>query len=114
MVHYYTPEEANKVLPKISTLVTRAVELKAKLDRSSERERGALMEELTAAVSKIEELGVELKDLDSGLIDFPAKKFNEQVYLCWKLGEDEILYWHNMTEGFRGRKLLKPETAQIR
>lgn len=114
MAHYFTPEGANKVLPQIVQLVSSAADLKHKLDHSTEKDRGQIMEELTAILSKIEQTGAEVKDLDTGLIDFPAKKFDETVYLCWKLGESEILYWHGVSEGFRGRKLLKPEAAHIR
>ncbi|MCL4519518.1 MAG: DUF2203 domain-containing protein [Thaumarchaeota archaeon] len=114
MVHYFTPEEANKILPDVSSLVSRIVELKGKLDTSTGKDRREIMDELTVCVSKIEQLGIEVKDLDSGLIDFPAMRFHEMVYLCWKLGEGEVLYWHGVSEGFKGRKLLKPEAAQIR
>jgi hypothetical protein len=49
-----------------------------------------------------------------GLLDFPAMRFSEPVYLCWKIGEDEIIYWHGLSEGFRGRKLLQPEPAHVK
>lgn len=114
MAHYFTPEEANKVLPQIMQLVSSAADLKRKLDHSTEKDRRQIMDELTAILSKIEQAGAVVKDLDTGLLDFPAKKFDETVYLCWKLGESEILYWHGVSEGFRGRKLLKPEAAHIR
>jgi hypothetical protein len=111
MVHSFTPEEANKVLPEVRSLLSRAVEIKNSLDRSRGKERRQLLDEFSLITSKLEHLGVELKDLDTGLVDFPAMKFNEPVYLCWKLGESEVLYWHGRSEGFRGRKFLKPETA---
>jgi hypothetical protein len=114
MVHFFTPEEANKVLPEVRKLLTRAVEIKSSLDRSRGRERMKLLDEFSLITGKLEHLGVELKDLDTGLIDFPAMKFSEPVYLCWKLGEEEVLYWHGTSEGFRGRKLLRPETVNAR
>jgi hypothetical protein len=52
------------------------------------------------------ELGVELKDMRAGLIDFPAKMGNRDVYLCWKLGEPEVTYWHELDAGFAGRQRL--------
>ena len=55
---------------------------------------------------KIEQAGCVVKDLDTGLIDFPSVVNDEQVYLCWKLGEERIRYWHRMDEGFAGRKPL--------
>jgi hypothetical protein len=112
MTHFFTPEEANRALPEIRNMVAQVVELKKTMDRSPERERGEDMDRLAALISKIQEKGAEMKDVDVGLIDFPALRFSEPVYLCWKLGEEEISYWHG-SEGFRGRKPLKPEAAKI-
>ena len=67
-----------------------------------EREAG----ELARVIDEIVEYGVEVKDLDEGLIDFPALRRGETVLLCWKLGEDEILYWHGIEDGFAGRQPL--------
>ena len=112
LTHFFTPEEANRTLPEIAILVSQVVELKKKIDRSRDPERSIDVDRLATLMSKIEEKGAELKDTDIGLIDFPALRFNEPVYLCWKLGEDEVLYWHG-SEGFRGRKPLKPEATKI-
>jgi len=112
MTHFFTPEEANRALPEVRNMVVQVVELKKKMDRAPERERGEDMGKLAALISKIQEKGAEMKDLDIGLIDFPALRFSEPVYLCWKLGEEEIAYWHG-SEGFRGRKPLRPEAAKI-
>ncbi len=114
MAHFFTPEEANRALPETKGLLTRAVELWGKLNLSTGRTRRELLDELALITSRFEQLGIELKDLDTGLIDFPAMRFSEPVYLCWKLGEDEILYWHGRSEGFRGRKPLRPDAARIR
>jgi len=64
---------------------------------------------LTAAVEKVEELGAQIKDLEIGLIDFPALYKGREVLLCWKLGEDRIAFWHGVDEGFRGRKPIDDE-----
>lgn len=114
MALIFTPEEANRLLPQVRLLVTRMVELKMEIDSSSGQRRNQSVDELGVIISKIESMGVELKDLDSGLVDFPAERFGEKVYLCWRRGEREVLHWHNLTEGFRGRKPVKPELAQIR
>ena len=53
--------------------------------------------------------GAIVKDLDDGLVDFPALRGGEEVLLCWRLGEDEVAYWHGLEEGFAGRKRLDPE-----
>jgi hypothetical protein len=51
-------------------------------------------------------VGAQIKSLEEGLLDFPALRGDEEVLLCWKLGEDEIAYWHGLEEGFAGRKPL--------
>jgi hypothetical protein len=51
-------------------------------------------------------LGVVVKDLDAGLVDFPAERDGRAVFLCWQLGEDEVAFWHGVEEGFAGRKPL--------
>jgi hypothetical protein len=60
--------------------------------------------ELAAALTALEELGVVVKDLDAGLVDFPALRDGEHVFLCWQLGEADVTWWHGLEEGFRGRK----------
>ena len=57
-------------------------------------------------VNAIHALGAVVKDPDSGLVDFPARVEGEEAFLCWRLGEDEIAYWHGLDEGFAGRKPL--------
>jgi len=59
---------------------------------------------LARAVDAIASHGAEVKDLDEGLIDFPALHHGETVLLCWRLGEDEIRYWHRIEDGFAGRR----------
>ncbi len=112
MIHFFTPEEANKKLPEIKEHVFQIMEVKKKLNQSSGVQRKEDLDRLTVLMSRLQEKGVEIKDLDQGLIDFPAMRFTEQVSLCWKYGEPEVLYWHG-SEGFRGRKLLKPEATKI-
>jgi hypothetical protein len=111
--HNFTPEEANRTLPVVKGLVSEIVQLKKKLEYSSGIERRQDLDRLSVLITKLEETGAEMKDLDMGLIDFPATRFNEPVYLCWKPGEETVLYWHGMTEGFRGRKPLKPAEAKV-
>lgn len=65
-----------------------------------------LIEELDALVGEIEEIGVQLKDVRLGLIDFPHQKDGEVVLLCWQFGEPEVAFWHGEAEGFAGRQPL--------
>ena len=60
-------------------------------------------------VSELEDLGVRVRDIDAGLIDFPAMRFGNTVYLCWRYGESAIEFWHGAEEGFNGRKSLKQQ-----
>jgi hypothetical protein len=63
---------------------------------------------VAAVVADLEELGVQVKDLDEGPIDFPTRhpERNETVLLCWRLGEERVAFWHGLEEGFAGRKPL--------
>ncbi len=77
------------------------------MDLKRRRESAARL--LKEAVEKIQEYGCVVKDLDIGLIDFPTLFRGEEVYLCWKLGESGIGFWHGVQEGFRGRKPIDAE-----
>ena len=64
----------------------------------------ALVKELEGCVEELEALGVVVKDVDLGLVDFPALRGDEEVLLCWHVGEERIAYWHGLEEGYAGRK----------
>ncbi len=74
-------------------------------------ERDHLADDIRAALERMEGSGAVVKDLDVGLLDFPALIDNEEVYLCWRLGEDRIRFWHRQDEGFAGRKPIDPRDA---
>ena len=71
-------------------------------------ERNRLEESLRTSIERIHSTGCIIKDLDTGLLDFPSRINNEDVYLCWRLGEDRIRFYHRQDEGFAGRKPLDP------
>jgi hypothetical protein len=77
----------------------------AELEEAERRERV----EVVRCVNAIHERGAIVKDLDTGLVDFPAVREGEEILLCWRLGEDEVGHWHGLDEGFAGRKRLDPE-----
>jgi hypothetical protein len=84
--------------------------------RKGEREKAVQMAK--DAMAEIEAIGVQVKDLDVGLLDFPCKVGDEIVLLCWKLGEPAISHWHGTEEGFAGRKpiddrILGAESGQV-
>ena len=128
-MRHFSPEEANAELEHVRPLVERMVEhrqahvaaleqqeaLEARIKGNGGGIPPAVLAEATAAVERearslaravdaIAEHGAEVKDLDEGLIDFPALHRGETVLLCWKLGEDEIRYWHRIEDGFAGRR----------
>lgn len=67
-------------------------------------ERELAETELAEAITALEEIGVVVKDLDAGLVDFLSLRDGEEVFLCWQLGEQDVAWWHGLDEGFRGRK----------
>lgn len=72
----------------------------------------ALVEDMTRKIAELEDLGVEVKDLDFGLVDFPAERYGEGVLLCWRYGEADVSFWHKPSEGYNGRKSLKIQLIQ--
>jgi hypothetical protein len=130
MPRFFTLQQAEKVLPEVESIIRQAISLKAECEQAetewqsfSQRvavmggvrvDRAQLLEQkndreqaagaLRQAIDKVHEFGCVVKDLDIGLIDFPTLFHGEEVYLCWKLGEAGIRFWHGVNEGFRGRK----------
>ena len=64
---------------------------------------------LKNSVEKLQQTGCQLKDIDTGLVDFPTLYRDREVYLCWKLGESGITFWHHVEDGFRGRRAIDSE-----
>jgi hypothetical protein len=125
----FTPDEANAALTELRPLVEELVAAKRALDEAQEgadevssRISGnggdlppAQLAEVHDLVSRratalartlerIQSLGVVVKDLDSGLVDFPSVRDGEDVLLCWQLGEDEVAFWHRYEDGYAGRR----------
>jgi len=113
----FTLEQANKALPLVTRIVRdivntheRATQLQAKLEESTGRETGlqsqldSALEQLQDYVDELGSIGVELKDYESGLIDFPGRHQGRDIYLCWKLGEEKITHWHELHSGYAGRQ----------
>jgi hypothetical protein len=135
MPRYFTRDEAHRVLPRAGRAVREAIELKSEYQRIDSELReytGRIMmlggaipnhdqvlglrtnrdeqaRRLKAVIDDLNELGCLLKDLDMGLLDFPTLYHGDEVYLCWKLGEDEISFWHGVNEGYAGRKAIDAE-----
>jgi hypothetical protein len=128
---HFTPEEANALLERVrpvaeslvahrraqAVAATRQARLVQRIagnggdfdpqePRTIEEEFQREAEAVARCVEQLEGLGVLVKDLDRGLVDFPALRGDEEVLLCWEVGEDEIAFWHGVDEGFAGRKPL--------
>jgi hypothetical protein len=132
-MRFFTEEEANKALTLVRPTVERLLAAHKRFRRAAGRLEGVqgrvagngggldperIREVQEAAadaaaavagiVAELETLGVQVKDLDEGLIDFPARhpERDQTVLLCWRLGEEEVAFWHGLDEGFAGRKPL--------
>jgi hypothetical protein len=70
------------------------------------QELNTAMSNLYKAIEDLESMGIMIKSVDEGLLDFPSMRFNEEVWLCWKAGEEQVKFWHGKDEGFVGRKPL--------
>jgi hypothetical protein len=130
MGRHFTLAGARAMLPAVGRLIRESVQAKARyteaesyLQNLSQRILllGGLSVDIAAAealkaqkessgqtlkqsLEKIEQMGVLVKDLDVGLVDFPTLYQGEEVYLCWRMDEDDIEHWHGVHEGFAGRK----------
>ena len=120
----FTTEEANAEVPRLGVLLERLQRCALALAREREawsashggadvapdvllRERPAARaaaDELQSVMAAIDASGVQLKDLELGLVDFPAERDGRPVLLCWQYGEPEVAFWHGTDEGFAGRK----------
>jgi hypothetical protein len=129
---YFNRHEAEELLPVIGQFLEEARQQKRTLDaitgeianaalrimrlggslppfaelnrKKAQRDKAA--EQLARMIDQIQQTGCLVKDLETGLVDFPSLRGGQEVYLCWKLGEARIGYWHGIEEGFAGRKPL--------
>jgi hypothetical protein len=125
----FTPAEANSALTEVRPVAERLVAVRTRMRELERTQRdivtaiggngggyaaGDLNEAQTelvgladaavACVDRLDELGVQIKDLDTGLLDFPALRDGTEVELCWQVGEGAVEHWHGIGEGFAGRK----------
>jgi hypothetical protein len=135
---YFTAAEANAALPLVRAIVRDITALfrelrdrHERLSRLRQSQGGALgdayqeelqliQDEFERGQAKMEEyvaelrnLGVELKDPETGLLDFPCRMQGREVYLCWRYGEPEVGYWHELDAGFAGRQKLKADAQKV-
>ena len=126
----FTLDEAHSLLPVLRSLIKRAMDDKGVIEAVEKElqdlkhrillsgglfvdvpavahrraERDKAFQDIKDTLAEIDAIGVQVKDLDIGLLDFPCAVGDEIVLLCWKYGEEKIEFWHGMEEGFKGRK----------
>ena len=99
-------QEMQQIQQRIFLLGGVQVDIVAAARRRAERDKAT--QEVQDTLAEIDAIGVQVKDLEKGLLDFPSVLDGKSVLLCWKLGEKEIGYWHSPEDGFAGRKPLDP------
>jgi hypothetical protein len=119
-------DEAQRMLPLVRSIVKGMIDDHAERQRALERldalgeqdpparsrlaaEIDSLTEKLVEAANELQELGVEFKGIDLGLVDFPCRRDGELVYLCWRYGEERIGFWHPVDAGYAGRRPIEPD-----
>ena len=124
MAKYYTPKEANEALIVVRPILKDLMQIGERI-RAHQPEYWSVVQKsagnggnpalskllpdfdrLDILLHKIQDMGVEVKDLTTGLIDFVGLRDGREVYLCWKYGEDNIQFWHEIEAGFSGRQLI--------
>lgn len=132
MFSYFSIAQANDILPtvikKFEYVISKKNEL-AKIEQQLQislstankfQEYVLLKQQLNSAITKfyqaiedLENTGVVVKSIDEGLLDFPSKRFDDEVWLCWKYGEKEIKFWHEKDSGFQGRKPISVSNESL-
>ena len=132
MNSYFSVNDANEILPLVIKKFNYAKKAKAEVVKmeqqlTSEMPPTISLEEYTInkrklnssitkfyqSIEDLENTGVSLKGLDEGLLDFPAKRFDKEIWLCWKEGETEIKFWHEKDTGFMGRKPISVSNESL-
>ena len=132
MNSYFSVSDANEILPLVIKKFNYAKKAKAEVMKMEQQltsgitpttsleEYTVIKRKLNSSITKfyqsiedLENTGVSLKGLDEGLLDFPAKRFDEEIRLCWKEGETEIKFWHEKDTGFMGRKPISVSNESL-
>ena len=126
----FSVAQANEALPYVRRVVQdvvgcygNAVDIRSEIEGESlseqrtdelQKQYDHLMDRLNTYIEELHQVGVELKDFERGLIDFPGRHEDRDIYLCWQLGEHNVRHWHEIDSGFRGRQdvaLLEEQPA---
>jgi hypothetical protein len=124
MAKHFTAEEANRALPQVRALVDQILRarqaildarpdlwpvLEQAVGNGGSKKAGEVLQDfkrLEDGVQGLQNIGCELKDISTGLVDFPALRDGREVLLCWKFDEPQVMYWHDLQSGFAGRQRL--------
>jgi hypothetical protein len=104
-----TDEKLSRIVSRIMVMGGILLNTRAAAELRSEHDQ--LIGQVRNALETIQATGCVVKDLDTGLLDFPARIEGQEAYLCWRLGEDRIRFWHRQDEGFSGRRPIDPRDA---
>src|SRR6187551_3342631 len=134
MTRFYDIDAANAAVPELDGIMTVLLEQRAELIRLRDEvvARGGgsdgapaavagdlrltrlrmqgLIDQMAAGVARIDAMGITLRDIEKGLVDFPALVSGRQIWLCWRLGETSVDWWHDLEAGFSGRRPLSELT----
>jgi len=132
MFSYFSIVQANEILPTVikkfefvSAKKNELAKIEQQLqiglsDANNFEEYVTIKRQLNTAVTKfyqaledLENTGVVVKSIEDGLLDFPSKRFDEEIWLCWKYGEKEIKFWHEKDSGFQGRKPISVSNESL-
>ncbi|HEY5737478.1 MAG TPA: DUF2203 domain-containing protein [Nitrososphaeraceae archaeon] len=124
----FTVDQANTILPKVKKRFdeilfckNNVIDIQEELQNLSDsncsfekfitkkQQLNHAVTSLYSMIQKLEDMGVMIKSVDEGLLDFPSIRYDEEIWLCWKFGENQVKFWHGKEEGFMGRKPIPQE-----
>jgi hypothetical protein len=124
----FTVDQANTILPKVKKRFdeilfckNNVIDIQEELQNLSDsncsfekfitkkQQLNHAVTSLYSMIQKLEDMGVMIKSVDEGLLDFPSIRYDEEIWLCWKFGENHVKFWHGKEEGFMGRKPIPQE-----
>lgn len=130
MARYFTVEDANGLLPAIEPILQNLKSLRERMVHiagavadfellasgnghshdsealNPENDMRGLRDEIREGLAFLDEMGIQVKDIEHGIVDFPARMFGREILLCWRLGEKSVSHWHDVNSGFSGRQPL--------
>lgn len=133
MFSYFTISTANQALPDVIKKYKHILACKNEIIKAEEHLQSSMsspthkleeyiilkqklnhnITQFYQAVESLEQMGIVIKSIDDGLLDFPSKRFDDEVWLCWKDGESSVKFWHEKDSGFMGRKPIETSNESL-